>query len=410
METQLAAAPPHLSDDICAEILVRLPVKSVLRFRAVCKAWRDITTRPLFLAAHARRQPAKVVLYTYLSTRSAQHGYAVDIALDVLPVSGETAAGQRRRLIRYPRSVLLSSMDPLLLDSCNGVLLFRTDAAGIYFLCNPVTRQWAELPKLITDDDESYGLGRRRTANVREYAFYFHQQSGEYRLLCGRVTSAGRRTWCILSTGAAEPRHVDTHAADDDDDLEPDAPSEATPVALHDSMHWPPRRPQDSSSSSTTTTEMVAFDVQSEKFHLMEGPSTATRALMKLFVMHGLLVAANFGAKKHVDLWFLVDYGAAGRWERRHQVPMPWQSIPHYSLSLWSTAAACDDQGNIMLGSHCGLLVYNARKKTARAVRSVATPRNNVLVSRHVFRESLVEHPNFKRSSAADLPFIHFWC
>jgi hypothetical protein len=73
-------------------------------------------------------------------------------------------------------------------------------------------------------------------------------------------------------------------------------------------------------------------------------------------------------------------------------------------------AAACDDQGNIMLGSHCCLLVYNVRMRTIRAVHYVATPRNNVLVSRHVFRESLVEHPNFKRSSAADLPFIHFWC
>ncbi|CAD6260497.1 unnamed protein product [Miscanthus lutarioriparius] len=398
MEAQLAATPPHLSDDICAEILVRLPVKSVLRFRVVCKAWRDITTRPLFLAANARRQPAKVVLYTYLD--SVQRGYAVDIALDVLPVSGETA--DQRRLIRYPRSVPLSSMDPLLLDSCNGVLLFRKDAAGIYFLCNPVTRQWAELPKLT---DESYGR-RRRTVNVREYAFYFHQQSGEYRLLCGRLTSAGR-TWCILSTGAAEPRHVDTHAADAG--LEPDTPSETTPVALHDSMHWPPRRPRDLSSKQETTTEMVAFDVQSEKFRLMAGPRTITHPLMKLFVMHGLLVAANFGAAKHVDLWFLVDYGA-GRWERRHQVPTPWQSISHYSSNLWSTAAACDDQGNIMLGSHCGLLVYNVRMKTIRAVHSVATPRNNVLVSRHVFRESLVEHPNFKRSSAADLPFIHFWC
>jgi hypothetical protein len=54
--------------------------------------------------------------------------------------------------------------------------------------------------------------------------------------------------------------------------------------------------------------------------------------------------------------------------------------------------------------------VYNVRMRTIRAVHYVATLRNNVLVSRHVFRESLVEHPNFKRSSAADLPFIHFWC
>lgn len=107
---------------------------------------------------------------------------------------------------------------------------------------------------------------------------------------------------------------------------------------------------------------MVAFDVQSEKFRLMAGPRTATRPLMKLFVMHGMLVAANFGAKKHVD------YGA-GRWECRHRVPTPWQSgsgrgiSSHKPWSLWSTTAACDDQGNIMLVSHCGLLVYNVWMK-----------------------------------------------
>lgn len=43
---------PELSDEILMDILVRLPVKSLLHCKAVCKAWRAIVTDPLFVRAH----------------------------------------------------------------------------------------------------------------------------------------------------------------------------------------------------------------------------------------------------------------------------------------------------------------------------------------------------------------------
>ncbi|EAY90155.1 hypothetical protein OsI_11720 [Oryza sativa Indica Group] len=57
-----AAAPPSsgaagkematagaLPDDLLDEILLRLPARSILRCRAVCKAWRSRTSHPYFL-------------------------------------------------------------------------------------------------------------------------------------------------------------------------------------------------------------------------------------------------------------------------------------------------------------------------------------------------------------------------
>jgi hypothetical protein len=41
---------PELSDEMIVEILVRLPVKFLLRCRAVCKAWRAIVNDPLFVS------------------------------------------------------------------------------------------------------------------------------------------------------------------------------------------------------------------------------------------------------------------------------------------------------------------------------------------------------------------------
>ncbi|CAL5031391.1 unnamed protein product [Urochloa decumbens] len=405
MEAQLAAAA-DLPEDIHAEILARLPAKSVLRFRSVCKAWRRITTDPRFLAAHARLRPAEVVLYMYLDSALRENrppGYAINI-------SGEQAGHQR--LVRYPEDVTdppgpWSAIMPqhcLLLASCDGVLLFATKDAGSYLLCNPVTRQWTALPKL------NAGGG----AVVSEYAFYFHEASGEHRLLCGHRSPAagvGRQTaWWVLSTGAAGPRRlVDTHGAAGLGvrGLRED---QATPVALHGRLHWPPR-------PDALRREVVAFDAAAETFHAMAGPRVAAAAgalIVKLFAMDGLLVAADFGEAKHVDLWFLADYGAADRrWECRHRVAMlPWVSgwNPFWLSTRDLKAAAGDDRGNVMLANQHGFCVYSVRTKTLRRVSCVPKRSNNLLVSRHVFRESLVQHPGFRQArSSADLPLIHFW-
>ncbi|XP_022684344.1 putative F-box protein At1g47790 [Setaria italica] len=41
-------------EEIVTEILARLPVKPLLRFRSVCKAWRAIISDPVFIRAHLR--------------------------------------------------------------------------------------------------------------------------------------------------------------------------------------------------------------------------------------------------------------------------------------------------------------------------------------------------------------------
>lgn len=74
-----------------------------------------------------------------------------------------------------------------------------------------------------------------------------------------------------------------------------------------------------------------------------------------------------------------------------------------------SMIAAGDDKGNIILGNGYSFCVYNVRTMTKKEVSSVATRYNGVLMSRHVFTESLVQHPGFQAwSSSADLPLIHF--
>lgn len=130
--------------------------------------------------------------------------------------------------------------------------------------------------------------------------------------------------------------------------------------------------------------------------------------------MDGVLAAADFGVDNHINLWFLEDY-AARRWECRHQVVMPCNPetrrllMPQEPLRSLPLAAAADSEGNIMLGNIKCLAVYNVRNKTVRTVDSVATAKDNVVVSRHIFKESLVPHPHFHERSPAEMQFNYSW-
>ncbi|TVU31142.1 hypothetical protein EJB05_22814, partial [Eragrostis curvula] len=396
MVMELADTPPQLTVDNYREIFVRLTAKDVLRCGTVCKAWRSITTDPDFLAYHARCQQTEVLLYKYLYREFPSNEHCiVDIVLDALLVSGDEA--RQHRLIRYPNQ----TRDWLLIASSHGVLLFGK-GEGLYLLCNPLTRKWADLPRLPQAQ-------RRGMIDNKEYAFYFHKPSHEYRLLCCRNWWSANGTWCVLSTGETQPRYIDTpHAeAAGITRLVPGLRmTVTTPVSLHGRLHWPPYQ-----GALSDHTSMVVFDMTSETFSQMQGPPTTTGSLVKLFDMDGLLVGADFGKENHIDLWFPESYGTAARWELRHQVAIPWG---HYNagrilkpIDLLSVAAAGDSNGNVMLGNRYGLVVYNVkRRETVKTINTLVT--DDFVVSRHMFRANLVQHPHFAMRPSADLPYVHF--
>ncbi|TVU03352.1 hypothetical protein EJB05_51114, partial [Eragrostis curvula] len=395
---------PDLPEDLVAEILTRLPSKSVLRARAVSSAWRRITTDPVFFAAHARRRPLEIVIHsTTAVTCPCDYplGYHCqdDAVLDTIPVS-DLQQPDRRHLIRYPNwTCKPPHRGCLVIASCEGILLLKVFSGGNYRMCNPMTRQWCELPRLPKITDPS---------SINEYGFYYHQASGEYRLLCRystQMTSTTAHTFYILSAAATEPRFLSMAGVDEEVITIGDYG--CVPVALHGRLHWlrwpMPCRP---------TGRMVVFDTESETFHLMMLPPTPSMRV-KIFAMDGQLVAAEFANTMQIDLWFLEDYANNGRWECRHQISTP----PIYvqlraaqpdlvSRVLYTVEAGTNDGDIILRPTNNGIVVYNVKKRTSRVVM-VMEENNNSTFMCHVFRESLVQHECFKAPPSNGFPLIN---
>lgn len=386
--------PVELPDDVVAEILFRIAASSVLRCRAVCRRWRRLADDPSFLAARARRRPLEVLAYTTFP----EPGGALHVALDTVPVP---AGGMGRRLARYPKFLpdaegTAGPAPPgpqycLLLASCDGLLLLRQDP-GLYLVCNPATRRWTDLPRL-TPSPCSWAVAS---------GFYFHRPSGEYRLMCHGRTPDGS-AYYVLSAGGAEPHRLGVPAAPVPEGS--GAFSYSTPVVHQGSLHWL-QHPE-----AMGTGSVVVFDTVAEEFRRMAAPP-GTREYVKLFEVDGVLMVsdARMGC---FDLWALVDYGR-GEWERRHRVTVPWRfskanlqpdqrKLRKYLLSA---PVAGVDGGDVILGSSFGFVVYNVREK--KMVRTVDLECKDAVMSRHVFRESLVQHPFFDARPWPGLPLLQF--
>ncbi|XP_057425072.1 F-box/kelch-repeat protein At3g06240-like [Lotus japonicus] len=127
----------HLPQDLITEILLRLPVKSLIRFKAVCKFWRSLISDPLFANSHFELATPRLVFSTRLGIQTMD----LDGCLHSNPIS-------------EPINVdCLPTSSPIrILDSCRGFLLFEIllskflDRNASLYLWNPSTHVHKLIP------------------------------------------------------------------------------------------------------------------------------------------------------------------------------------------------------------------------------------------------------------------------
>ncbi|RLN35773.1 F-box protein [Panicum miliaceum] len=346
-----------LCDDALVDIFARLPSESVLRCRVVCKSWRRITTDGSFLAAHAARRPREMIVITPSSTVSA-----VPLTLDPA----------RRRFLCDPTWSKLRS-------SLHGLLVFE-QRPGLYAVCNPVTRQWTNLPVLAPDPCFiAFTCG-----------FYFH---GEYRLLCHGKEASPSSGWkdyyYVLAAGATRPRRLSRAPADRPWGYQ-------QPVAHGEILYWSSKHPQ-----VGRTGKMLAFDTASETFRLISGPPGAPMAA--LLELDGSLCAQNLlPCPTRLDIWVLQDHEAE-RWALRLRMEVPPLRSP--CPCMVSTAISAGDGSMLLIGDPLCPLVLLFDIEGKRLVKELHF---RTAPSFLVFSESLVSHAFFQLPRCPELKPLKF--
>ncbi|KAL3624747.1 hypothetical protein CASFOL_031415 [Castilleja foliolosa] len=275
--------------DICREILILLPAKSLIRLRAVSKDWRSVIDDPIFVKAHTDKQLSSKAII--IRNSSDQPLYSFD--LDDL----NFAANGLQKIAASPLDYTpsgLSLLKAFPVSMCNGLILVGGKSWEIW---NPLTHERLKLPRIKCNpnpEKEAIGLGYDYTSD--DYKVVVIHPHRLHRRRHGRENIA-----CQTHAAVVEGSH---------------GPS----VLLHGALHWTMFY------EPYGINTIIAFDLGSEKYRQMPLPPLEKRAYVGvqeryLSVLDGCLVLSDYSQadsrddeRELYDVWVMKDYGVEDSW------------------------------------------------------------------------------------------------
>lgn len=159
----------HIPDEIVIdEILSRLPIKSLYRFRSVRKSWCYLPYNSKFVALHNKRYVAAPTVIILSYEAAGDHSILSFYSFDISEKGITTTL-----LATTTLQLDLYFMEP----SCNGLICFSSSVGQDIYVCNPSTHQLLQLPKVPLGD---FGLNSPSWV----FGFGFDEASKKYKVLC----------------------------------------------------------------------------------------------------------------------------------------------------------------------------------------------------------------------------------
>ncbi|XP_062027456.1 F-box/kelch-repeat protein At3g23880-like [Rosa rugosa] len=346
-------------DCVIVEILSRLPAKSLLRFRCVCKAWRALISDPYFIRKHLSRINTKSsTSYSLLLKEQIFRSAEYEEILKSLSHDGPLPS----RRLDFPvldRLVCISNIR--IVGSCNGLICLVVDINAENFLTfmlwNPCTGECQVLPQppvhasrgrffgfgydSITDDYKvilgSYKPGYSSVENVEFVVAVFMLKRGSWR----KLERLNRYFW-VSCEGCL----------------------------VNEALHWVLEEVED---GWLIASKMVSFDLAEEKFHEIPFPYppnpndrlgfTAQVGILNNCLALEFMTMGDRGGW-NLKMWVLKDYGVKGSWTEV-------TSIPSEVVDDEYTCMACiSDNGEILMQLDVAgpLALYNPKEKTYKTL------------------------------------------
>ncbi|XBI31974.1 hypothetical protein VPH35_055482 [Triticum aestivum] len=350
-----ATLPPlhrGLPDEIAIwEILVRLPPKSLLRCRAVCRAWRCATSARDFLLAHHARQPTLPIFYAY---NQKCGGVGVE-SLDIIPFDH--------------RSVARIGVRPCI--SCDGLQVLNM-GKGQFSIVNPATRQCARLPSFTVNYTH------------RPVGMYPHSLSGEYRILLAPHDLDD--SYQVYTVGSSQPpRHIHIEIKG----LVVEELSPFTTLLFHHNLHW------------CVDNMITVFDTTAESFWEMLPPDVADQFVMNeiygaaLFEVDGMLGMSGLNAEcTSVGIWAMQNYESKV-WAFKYRVELPLAELTvqfgEFKPYCCRVPSSWDGDVSILLQFGDWLLQLDMDGKVVASLRR----HKGLFPTQHRLKQTLVQHSFF---------------
>ncbi|KAM0823161.1 hypothetical protein ACQ4PT_071055 [Festuca glaucescens] len=153
-----------VAEDIVTEVLLRLPIKTVVRFRAVCRSWATLLSSEEFCRLHraitkAAGVPLKLMYFSPTQRFDATAAYSCSLS-----------PGPRDNQLLFTLDYAHGSWVEVLTPApCHGLNLLYDALAKAYYICNAATWAVVRLPPSGDAAAHRISTGLGFDARTREY-------------------------------------------------------------------------------------------------------------------------------------------------------------------------------------------------------------------------------------------------
>lgn len=328
----------YLPLDIIFDILSRLPVRSLMRFKCVSKDWLSLIGDPSFVDAHLQIAKAdngfivetpipmdrfcrvlKNIVpdrsfvefqYDRLNSQSgfvnatpiSRHFFWDPFFLDVKTTS------RNNRDYFHGMTSLIGDLT-CISATCDGLVLLESlSKYGIFYVCNPATRRWLCLGQHIDPPECFHTWGLAFDPSIRKYKVV-RMTSRKHRDVCQIIkVDKNFNSW----TEVLVPK--------------PHRPRSFPPLYANSSFHWMihhrdlPDLEGSLGFNPQSKGYILSMDVAGESFRLILHPECKS-GCYSLLVMKGLLCFADHVSHSQLDFWVL-NNAEKLIWTKEHSINM----------------------------------------------------------------------------------------
>ncbi|KAK1398878.1 hypothetical protein POM88_008741 [Heracleum sosnowskyi] len=324
----------YLPEEMIKEILLRVPVKSLLRCKSVCKPWLSTISNPNFVKSQLHRaliasgnnptlleiekpqeeeeedeedgEPDEDFLLEIEQTEQLRHQHLFEALLDV---NGHDLSTSPIRFHRIAMPPLFSGNYHVIGTCYNGILCLNNWSLNDIYLWNPSIRQCKKLPPPKPGVDSDYKV---------ELNFGYDSISDDYMVIRVVYNSILDVTVPMLQLYSSNS----------------DSWTEFRPFTAEDEI------PSFSLGMITvingvlycsSVDKLVSFDFRKQVLVLVPFPSSTQRMISNVFDFKGS-VGLVFESDSQVDLWTVDDISGEGSWTKRFSIEADLKLFMHRHL------------------------------------------------------------------------------
>ncbi|XP_059278847.1 F-box protein At3g07870-like [Lycium ferocissimum] len=382
----------YLPQELVIEILLRLPISSILGCTCVCKSWYSLINSPSFISTHLNRNQDDHILVRHCFGNPNKEVYG-------LFFDNENFDQHSQFDVPFECHNDHFNVE----GSCNGLLCLSGD---LFYLWNPFIRKSLELPEPIFIF-QAYGPFERTDLMGDFYhtlGFGFDSVTNDYKVVRIVHTPFVRTVHGPFVSPNVELYKLSTGAWQD---VTPVAPFyEFFPwipgVYVNGACHWIASKQKPGQfQTARDNNRIVLFDMHVETFREMVLPSSLVHKVryygyeIVLFASEGSLCLADslFGDDRtRIDIWNMKRYGDPGSWVKQFSIHrkitcsagdgdifsmLHDEFFPHepYNASYLMKPMAVRKNGEILFNANGHILVsYDPATKNTKYLGICNTP------------------------------------